>query len=390
MKNKPNLFLTLPKEVIEKILLRLSVRSLLRLKCVCKSWLSIISDPHFAKSHSDVTVASPQRVLVKFPDHCRTLDIEAPLNHDSEVRIPVPSPSLSPQHPHPHHVDVVGSCRGFILLGAVYSDMVYFFVWNPTTHVYRLINKPFLYYGPKRPLCGIGYDSSKDDYVVVVIPSTSSPRPNTEVFYFSLSNNSWNFIRSDVPYKFKGGELRFGSFLRGAIHWLVGCYDPNDFFKIVAFDVRQMTLSEILLPRELANNSCLSHFYKLMVLEGYLCLRFSRTAAIKWFKMWIMKEYKVHSSWSNSSIISDYCDHYISFDPNCKSIDPICATKDGEVLAYVNCQRLMKLNGIAETPDEKCRPDETCSFDNYTTLSYFLYKESLLPPPQDFEKPSEE
>ncbi|TKY47881.1 F-box/kelch-repeat protein [Spatholobus suberectus] len=35
---------SLPLELVREILLRLPVRSVLRFKCVCKSWLSVVSD----------------------------------------------------------------------------------------------------------------------------------------------------------------------------------------------------------------------------------------------------------------------------------------------------------------------------------------------------------
>lgn len=42
----------LPQELILQILLWLRVKSLVRFKCVCKSWFSLIShDSHFANSH---------------------------------------------------------------------------------------------------------------------------------------------------------------------------------------------------------------------------------------------------------------------------------------------------------------------------------------------------
>ncbi|KVH90951.1 F-box domain, cyclin-like protein, partial [Cynara cardunculus var. scolymus] len=41
----------LPPEILEQILIRLKVRDLIRCKSVCKSWLSLISDPCFIKAH---------------------------------------------------------------------------------------------------------------------------------------------------------------------------------------------------------------------------------------------------------------------------------------------------------------------------------------------------
>jgi hypothetical protein len=48
----------LPLELIIQILVRLHVKSLLRFKCVCKSWFSHFSDTNFAKSHFQLTAAT--------------------------------------------------------------------------------------------------------------------------------------------------------------------------------------------------------------------------------------------------------------------------------------------------------------------------------------------
>ncbi|MCI53759.1 F-box/kelch-repeat protein, partial [Trifolium medium] len=42
---------TLSLDLIEEILCRLPVKLLVQLRCVCKSWNALISDPKFAKKH---------------------------------------------------------------------------------------------------------------------------------------------------------------------------------------------------------------------------------------------------------------------------------------------------------------------------------------------------
>jgi hypothetical protein len=69
---------------------------------------------------------------------------------------------------------------------------------------------------------------------------------------FSLRGNQWEQIEfdSDLPYKntaSSNGGPRVGSFLNGSIHWLV--YDnKTEMDVIIAFDLKEMTLSEIALP----------------------------------------------------------------------------------------------------------------------------------------------
>ncbi|KAF7831446.1 F-box protein interaction domain protein [Senna tora] len=58
-------FADLPSPITTNILLRLPITSVLICKCVCKSWHTIISDPHFAKLHFK---NAPTDVMVRTND----------------------------------------------------------------------------------------------------------------------------------------------------------------------------------------------------------------------------------------------------------------------------------------------------------------------------------
>lgn len=121
----------LPEELIIEILLRLTVKTLLRCNCVCKSWLSLISNPNFATSHFQLA-ASPTNKLVCLGNNSETLSIDfnASLNNESSYA------SLSYDFlPGGSCPDIVGSCRGFIFLDA-YTN---FYLWNPSTRVHTKI-----------------------------------------------------------------------------------------------------------------------------------------------------------------------------------------------------------------------------------------------------------
>ncbi|KAL2347001.1 hypothetical protein Fmac_001001 [Flemingia macrophylla] len=102
---------TLRNELIEIILLSLAVRYLLRYKCVCKFWLSLISDSQFAKSHY-LARAPTQRLLIKSPQDYKadSIDIEGDY---AKLVFNVPNQS---QHGHHCQLKLVDSCRGFLLL----------------------------------------------------------------------------------------------------------------------------------------------------------------------------------------------------------------------------------------------------------------------------------
>ncbi|XP_061371685.1 F-box protein At1g15015-like isoform X2 [Gastrolobium bilobum] len=79
-------------DVIQEILLRLPVKSLVRFKCVCKSWLSLISDSQFAKSHYELSAAPTHKLLhvTRSGSEARSIDFDASLNDDSFVVSLVP------------------------------------------------------------------------------------------------------------------------------------------------------------------------------------------------------------------------------------------------------------------------------------------------------------
>nr|KYP43182.1 F-box/kelch-repeat protein At3g06240 family [Cajanus cajan] len=179
-------------------------------------------------------------------------------------------------------------------------DCFYLNVWNPSTGLHKRINNVPMSMLDAH-LFGIGYDSSSDDYVVVIITlSRGSERLCTEVHCFTLKTNSWNCIESTVLYDYVGCPLEQGSFLNGALHWVVNkSYD--DVWVIIAFDVMEKRLSEIPLPRDLARSKSIYH---VKIMGECLCLYSVRS------EPWIMKEYKVHSSWTKLFILrSNYYPH---------------------------------------------------------------------------------
>lgn len=184
----------------------------------------------------------------------------------------IPNPSLAHIQKH-GRIDVVGSCKGFLLLTKASSCFLYFIIWNPSIGLEKRFNEVL----PKATyICGIGYDSSSiDDYVIMTITL------GKEVHCFSTRSNSWSCIEGTVSYMPINNHFVHVSLLNGL--WLVYSHDYH--FKIIAFDLLERKLLEIPLPRELENHLCY-----LSVMGGcfYLWSRSYLPA-----QMWMMKEYKV-------------------------------------------------------------------------------------------------
>ncbi|MED6112417.1 hypothetical protein PIB30_061537 [Stylosanthes scabra] len=324
----------LPLELVEKILLFLPVKSLIRFRCVSKQWLSLISDSRFAKLHSDAADAAPTnnntRVLYLSSEvsEARCVDVEASISCDYAIQLP-----LSCRH---RRFDILGSSRGLILLGIHGNpNGTKLLLWNPVTGSHKAVPHPpddpdvpwTGFHEAQHLWGGFGYDESTDDYFVVA-GWVGGNDCTLLWFYFSVRTNSWNKIECDRHPKSAIYDDDRALFYNGAIHWLaVKIVD----FKhvIVAFDLAGKNLSMISLPTDIL---VYSRKRKLVVLGG--CLGISYFNKDGKTEIFIMKEYKVESSWTKLDIVLP-CDYY--------DINPVCFTNGGELVG-TKSNKLVKVS----------------------------------------------
>ncbi|KAI8537931.1 hypothetical protein RHMOL_Rhmol09G0062500 [Rhododendron molle] len=237
----------IPHEIIFDILSRLPVKSLLRFRSVCKPWLSLISNPQFAKTHlgtksyqggdDDDDFTHHRLVLITHPSHnvtgLKTYSLETlrsvleSQQWESAVDLDYLFNDLD------QYVVVVGSCNGLICV-ATRTGTIY--LLNPSTRKSKRLPDS----GIKRPrhsrdLYGFGFDESNDDYKVVLIShSGGGVSAKRNVMVYTLRTDSWRQIGG-----FPGGVPCnvFGNFLNGLLLWLV-CVDisgPGYSYVIVFF-----------------------------------------------------------------------------------------------------------------------------------------------------------
>ena len=371
-------------DLIIQILLRLPVKSLLRFRCVSKSWLSLISDPQFAASHLELAAAPTHRLMLIHDSTLRAsfVDLDAPL-HDGDSCASSDPIKLDFRRPDPPiHIRIMGSCRGLLLLLFDFSDI---YVWNPCTGVHKQL--------PLSPIAaiakdirggfffGFGYDPSKDDYLVVLGSNESSAAGGVTHFDFlSLRANSWKRIEGTrcpliecCPDSDKPDEPGAGRHLNGAIHWLVFRHDDNVIF---AFDLVERSFSDIPLPDDPEYDFDFE-FWVLLNHGGKLslCVR-----GINRTDIWVMGEYKVQSSWTKSIVMYD--------NPPCEYFYPICSTKSGYIYGLDDDEDLLKCNAEGERLECCSYPckREAATTDWKSQLSHSdaaVYTESLLSLPGD-------
>ncbi|KAK6254632.1 hypothetical protein SCA6_015937 [Theobroma cacao] len=167
-----------------------------------------------------------------------------------------------------HRVRIMGSCHGLVAV-ALEKDKV--FLWNPSTGDYKKLPDPCFPSSGALYCHGFGYDSSTDDYKVLL--GVQTWRPISYDFYsevtvsiFSLRNNSWRMIQSpSVDFS----SLLFlnlsGFFVNGALHWLTA---KRVTVEIQAFDLKMERFSIVPIPDQPQTSF---NYLKIGVLDGRLC-----------------------------------------------------------------------------------------------------------------------
>ncbi|MED6174806.1 hypothetical protein PIB30_072420 [Stylosanthes scabra] len=363
----------LPNELIPRILLGVPANYLLRLRTVCKLWNSLISDPDFAESHLRLSHApSHACIFRKDSTEAYFVRLQEVFNDDNYAVKEV-------------------SCRGFVLLNLHPHSLG---IWNPLTGSCKTISYSCIVSRSKLPrwsftfpsLYGFGYDESRDDYLVVVAWNDINLQHHLD--FFSLRTNSWISLDSALPKPFSWRNWEScGLFLNGAIHWL-SCSLKAYSEAILIFDLKERSFSKISIPESHVSY----HTANLVLLGGCLAFHMYSHDDHGEYKtyIWVMKEYKVQSSWTLYEIPYGY-------------FEPLCLFTDSDIVALVNIpldrplkfakynvrKELLQSFKCPETAHHPLRyeyPFDRASYSVYTESLLLLPSEkSLLPLPIDIK-----
>ena len=301
---------SLPLYIVEIILLRLPVKFLIRCKSVCKAWQSLISDPYFIKTHLKLpetqarsrfciideirrhginTNNSTAIVRGAFTKDCDAFSSDDVVTAGESMDLDYISDYKNFNFA--YCIRLFSSCDGLLCIVDASGKIV---IWNPSTRQHhQLPPNPNPHLLEFLTCCGFGYDSSSDDYKVIVVYTFRYINEETLVDVFSLKSNKWKNIE-EIHHTTVG--TRDSTVLRGALHWLNSStsYDgirKLKLYKITAFDFEKEEFREMSIP----NND---RRFDLTVVGGCLCLYKG------YVEMWVMKEYGIDTSWTK--IISPF------------------------------------------------------------------------------------
>ncbi|XP_015952686.1 F-box/kelch-repeat protein At3g23880 [Arachis duranensis] len=347
----------LPLELVEKILVWLPVKSLIRSRCVSKQWLSLISDSRFAILHYDTADAAPTnkntRLLYLSSEvpEARCVDLEASIRGDYALQLPLSCRQFS--------LSILGSCRGFILL-RIHVNGAPLLLWNPVTGSHRSVPYPIIdpvpswvgFFGSSNKLWGgLGYDESCDDYLVVVGWGNDQEwEPHWE--YFSVRTNSWEEIEcGHLPPHLV--TIDCALFCNGVLYWLAVKYMKVNV--VIAFDLAGKHLSMVSFP-----TSGGSRLLKLFA--GCLGISYLNFTEDQKIEIWVMKEL----SWTRLNVVLPYA----------YGIHPLCFTK-GELVGTKN-------NELVKVSDKGVSVESLRISCHDNDSKMVMFTESLLSLPDEF------
>ncbi|XP_047949602.1 F-box protein At3g07870-like [Salvia hispanica] len=246
-------FLTnLPEQVTREIIERVPVNSLIRCKCVRKSWRSLINEPEFKTSYS--------------PKPCLAFSYENKyMVYDDEARKPLFRFSMNPPrtifaNSVPYSV-VIDSTDGLLLTRGGYTDTLY--VCNPLTREY--VELPPLNKNDHNYVFGFGVSKISGQYKVLCCEVSSE---SCKCYVYTLGEGgSWRTISAATP---GSPILRCTNalFCNGNLHWLASYSDFEGKHLVCCFDLKTELFTSFFLPPHVGKHgNC-----QLCILEGRLCL----------------------------------------------------------------------------------------------------------------------
>ncbi|XP_060171007.1 F-box/kelch-repeat protein At3g23880-like [Lycium barbarum] len=363
----------LPNEITTIILSNLPVKSLLRFKCVSKSWFCLIWCPNLKLSNQGrqgaivmrSTRAAIQRPSFKFVNQQLTLEeVNYPLWDDDEI--------------YEQSCKILGSCRGLILFNV--NEHIY--LWNPATRLCTKVLELDDLRGDYITHGGLCFDSSKDAYKIVLIMCSYIPGRQL-VKIASLVDKQWRKLK--FPYDIH--SMRCVITLHGRLHYWASDEDDN---KDGNNELHESIWGPLCCPRKLTYFDPISEkFHMFPVPEpksdqeenviaglGVLneCLCMTRLQDDKSVEILVMKEYGVKESWASLFFIRN-----LEIMPSCEDAVPFSVMETGEIVLIIDGHpkrvvvynpkndnmRVILVEGEAEyiTYEESLISPEECDYD---------------------------
>ncbi|KAF7819217.1 F-box protein [Senna tora] len=268
-------------DILTQILLRVPAKSLLKFKCVCKEWLTLISEPRFRRSHTlhhHTPHAVPSALLLnndyRPSPHFQIVPLRTSASVSPIVRVPYLDYLKVPR------VTILQSCNGLLLCSSGFLMPLHdrlsipwisyfafppaadycasvlteddcgfrYFVCNPTTKQFNVVTLPNREFRDHLVTLSLAFDPSKSPHYKVIsissgISGVTDDGPSLEIRVYSSETGSWSdrVVCFVAPFSM---AIHAGVYCNGAIHWYSQGEDS------VYFEVESQCLKRLPMPPE--------------------------------------------------------------------------------------------------------------------------------------------
>ncbi|XVF57101.1 hypothetical protein PTKIN_Ptkin06aG0176600 [Pterospermum kingtungense] len=316
----------LPEDlVLTEIMTRLPPKSILRFRCLSKSWKVSLSSPDFITRHlnrvQECQYDDMQHLILRSTD-CSLQSINCEAYKKTASNLDLPSK-------YSHHncfPDVLGSCNGLLCVALSRKTLI---LWNPSIKEFKELPLSSPLDDGNEDRFGFGYDRSANDYKVIrFVNATQQPvglSTSWSANLYSLKSNTWKIIQG-VPADFLIDKMP-GTLVDGVLYWIVIYSHEEWLFPswILGFDIAFEKFDIVPTP-DGTNNG---FDWTLGMIGGSLSLAQNLEEGI--FEMWKLEKKGANKhGWIKVITIKKN----MQTSPSFRCLVPIWVMKNGEVLTY--------------------------------------------------------
>ncbi|XP_009360018.2 F-box/kelch-repeat protein At3g06240 [Pyrus x bretschneideri] len=383
---------TLENRMVE-ILSKLPTKSLMRFKCLRKSWCTLINCPSFVAKHLNNSVdnklSSSICILFNrsqphiFPDQNWKQEVfwsminisigsdEHNLHYDvRDLNIPFPLEDHD-------FVQILGYCNGIVCVIAGKNVLL----CNPSTREFIQLPDSCLLLPPADgkfeldttfEALGFGYDCKAKEYKVVQIIENCEYSDDEQTYYhcttlpytaevYTTAANSWKEIEIDISSNTYSWSCSV--YLNGVCYW----YATDGEEYVLSFDLGDETFHRIQLP--FRGESGFTFFYIFLRNESLasFCSRYDKSGDSQSCEIWVMDRYEgVKSSWTKLLTIGSLqgIEKPLTF---WKSDELLMLASDGRAISYNSITGNIKYLHIPPT------------LNKVVDFQALIYVESIVP-----------
>ncbi|KAJ6423036.1 hypothetical protein OIU84_024044 [Salix udensis] len=266
----------IPQELVAEILAKLPAKSLMRFRCVCRTWSSLIRDPFFVKLHQNQSLKKPCKTgILVSSKHQLSNTYFVFADHEGKQSFEEDTISI------PKSSNVLGFANG---LACIVNDKYDLSVYNLSTHESISIPLPPQKVSFQDHL-SFGFDPLANEYKIVKF----RVHEKEQFEIFTLGTKRWRRINRK-HYNFYG-DMKWYDFkdpicVNGVVYWMVKSMAESLKIHLHSFDVHGEKFQQVYVP---GNVLCL--FSDLIQVEGCLAV-IQDSECRKTFKLKMLRDYR--------------------------------------------------------------------------------------------------